>query len=126
MEIPDADILLHADCNEQEVNCEISRYIPRGSDPNAAPTHFIGSLQVEGGGVSLTLVLELLPNEEAAPETQPLIQSKLELPLSQSGTLLTEGEVHHCEGYVKAMNNLNNIFSQPYLSLSLHPLLVLL
>ncbi|XP_062394123.1 tapasin-related protein [Sardina pilchardus] len=90
VEIPDAETLLHADCNEQEVNCEISRYIPRGSDPDAPPSHFIGSLQVEGGGISLTMVLQVLTNEEATSETVPLIQSKLEIPLSQSGTLLTE------------------------------------
>ncbi|XP_062393610.1 tapasin-related protein-like [Sardina pilchardus] len=80
VEIPDADTLLHAN-----YRCEISRYIPRGSDPDAPPSHFIGYLQVEGGGISLTMVLQVLTNE-----TVPLIQSKLELPLSQSGTLLTE------------------------------------
>ncbi|XP_012697436.1 tapasin-related protein [Clupea harengus] len=90
VEIPDAESLLHADCNEQEVNCEISRYVTRGSDPGARPTHFIASLQVGGEGISLTMVLQVLTNEEAASETPPLMQSKLELPLSQSGTLLTE------------------------------------
>ena len=95
VEIPDAESLLHADFNKQEVNCEINRYVTRGSDPGARPTHFYGSLQVGGDGISLTMVLQVLTNEEAASETPPLMQSKLELPLSQSGTLLTEGEVYH-------------------------------
>ncbi|XP_030641342.1 tapasin-related protein [Chanos chanos] len=90
VEIPGADILLHADCNEQEVTCEISQYIPRGKDPDALPAHFIGSLQVVGGGLSLTIVLQTLSEEETESGATPLIQSKLKLPLSQSGTLLTQ------------------------------------
>ncbi|KAJ8289890.1 hypothetical protein GJAV_G00006460 [Gymnothorax javanicus] len=91
-EIPDADSLLHADCNEQEVTCEISRYFPRGTEAGEDVAHFIGSVVLEGGGISLTLVLQTLPpmgeGEEIA--ASPLLQSKLQLPLTQSGTLLTE------------------------------------
>ncbi|XP_035261871.1 tapasin-related protein isoform X2 [Anguilla anguilla] len=91
-EIPEADSLLHADCNEQEVACEISRYIPRGFQGNADEAFFIGSVALEGGGVSLTLVLRTLPPTAEGGESaaSPLLQSKLELPLTPSGTLLTE------------------------------------
>ena len=96
-EIPDADSLLHADCDEQEVTCEISHYFPRGPEADAGATYFIGTVILEGGGISLTLVLQTLPpigeGDELAP---PLIQSKLELPLTPSGTILTEGEAHQC------------------------------
>uniref|UniRef100_A0A673HH66 Tapasin-related protein-like n=1 Tax=Sinocyclocheilus rhinocerous TaxID=307959 RepID=A0A673HH66_9TELE len=88
--IPNADLLLHADCNEQEVVCEISRYVPRGAELDSLPAHFIGSVQLEGGGISLTLVLQTLHSETTQSDTQPLMQSKLNLPLSQSGTLQTE------------------------------------
>ncbi|XP_067257478.1 tapasin-related protein isoform X2 [Chanodichthys erythropterus] len=90
IQIPNADLLLHADCNEQEVVCEISRYVPRGADMDSLPAHFIGSVQLVGGGISLTLVLQTLHSETAQSDTQPLVQSKLNLTLSQSGTLLTE------------------------------------
>ncbi|KAJ8392900.1 hypothetical protein AAFF_G00071040 [Aldrovandia affinis] len=91
-EIPEADSLLHADCNEQEVTCEISRYFPHGSEEGTELAYFIGSVQLEGGGISLTLVLRTLPPmaEGEEPVASPLLHSKLELPLSQSGTLLTE------------------------------------
>ncbi|KAI1885792.1 hypothetical protein AGOR_G00207440 [Albula goreensis] len=90
-EIPEADSLLHADCNEQEVTCEISRYFPRGTEGTGL-AYFIGSVQLEGGGISMTLVLQTLPpvGEDEQPAVSPLLQNKLELPLSQSGTLLTE------------------------------------
>lgn len=95
IEIPDADSLLHADCDSKNVVCEISRYVPRGAAPDSLPAHFIGSVQVEGTGLSLTLVLQTSPRETAESDSPPLMQSKLNLPLSQSGTLLTEGKCVH-------------------------------
>lgn len=92
-EIPDADVLLHADCNDQEVICEISRYFPQGSQDGTEPAYFIGSLQLEGGGLSITMVLKTLDVESDKSEETLLIQNKLRLPLSQSGSLLTEGEI---------------------------------
>ncbi|KAM4601043.1 tapasin-related protein isoform 2-T2 [Polymixia lowei] len=89
-QIPDGDALLHADCNEQEVMCEISRYFPRGTQKSTEPAHFIVSLQLEGGGLGTTLVLQTLVVENDQSVGSPLIQSRLGLPLSQSGSLLTE------------------------------------
>lgn len=93
MEIPEAESLLHADCNEQEVTCELSHYIPRGTEPDSVPVYFIASVQLEGGGVGFTLVLQIITNENAESNTASLIQSKLQLPLSQWGTLITDGIV---------------------------------
>lgn len=90
IQIPNADLLLHADCNEQEVVCEISRYVPRYADVDSLPAHFIGSVQLDGGGISLTLVLQTLHSETTQSHTQPLVQSTLNLTLSHAGTLLTE------------------------------------
>uniref|UniRef100_A0A3B3S1P9 TAP binding protein like n=1 Tax=Paramormyrops kingsleyae TaxID=1676925 RepID=A0A3B3S1P9_9TELE len=92
IDIPESELLLHADCNEQEVTCEISPYFPQGTEEDSYQAYFIGSVQLEGGGISLTLVLRTLPlgHEGHESVTSPLMQKKLGLPLSQSGTLLTE------------------------------------
>ncbi|KAK2910096.1 tapasin-related protein [Channa argus] len=85
--IPSADVLLHADCNEQEVMCEISRYSPRGSQESSDPAYFMVSLSVEEVEFSTVLILQTTMVER---DQSTLIQNKLSLPLSQSGTLLTE------------------------------------
>ncbi|KAJ8005184.1 hypothetical protein DPEC_G00144000 [Dallia pectoralis] len=90
-EIPEAGQLLHADCNDQHVNCEISQYHPReAKEGTTERAYFIVSLQIEGGGLSLTLVLQTKSVNMDQSDHPTLIQSKLALPLSQSGTLLTE------------------------------------
>lgn len=86
-EIPKADVLLHADCNEQEVMCEISSYTPRGAQEHSEPAYFMVSLNVEGIEFSTALILQTLTVKK---DQSTLIQNKLGLPLSQSGTLLTE------------------------------------
>lgn len=86
-DIPKADVLLHADCNEQEVMCEISRYSPRGSQEGSEPAYFMVSLNVEGVDFSTSMILRTLTLER---DQSTLIQNKLSLPLSQSGTLPTE------------------------------------
>ncbi|XP_076593654.1 tapasin-related protein [Chaetodon auriga] len=86
-EIPNVDVLLHADCNEQEVICEISLYSPRGSQGSSDPAYFMVSLNVEGIEFSTALILQTLTVEK---DQSTLIQNKLGLPLSQTGTLLTE------------------------------------
>lgn len=89
-EIPNAALLLHADCNEQEVMCEISRYTPRGLPESSDPAYFMVSLSVEGLDFSTSLILQTLPVDKYE---QTLTQNKLSLPLSQSGTLLTKGKL---------------------------------
>lgn len=89
-EIPNGDLLLHADCNEQEVMCEISRYSLHGSQDSSEPAYFMVSLSVEGVEFSTALVMQTLTVEKDHLGGKTLIQNKLGLPLSQSGSLLTE------------------------------------
>ncbi|XP_034030398.1 tapasin-related protein [Thalassophryne amazonica] len=89
-EIPNGDLLLHADCNEQEVMCEVSRFSPHRSKEGSELTYFMVSLNVKGGGFSTALILQPLKIENEPSGAKPLIQNKLGLPLSQGGTLLTE------------------------------------
>ncbi|XP_034409731.1 tapasin-related protein [Cyclopterus lumpus] len=86
-EIPNAHVLLHADCNEQEVMCEISRYSPGGSQETSGSAYFMVSLNVEGVEFSTALILQTSMLEK---DQSTIMQNKLGLPLSQSGTLLTE------------------------------------
>uniref|UniRef100_UPI0037E77D48 tapasin-related protein n=1 Tax=Semicossyphus pulcher TaxID=241346 RepID=UPI0037E77D48 len=86
-EIPNTDVLLHADCNEQEVMCEISLYSPGGSQEGSDATLFMVSVGVDGAEFSTAFILQTLSVEK---DESTLIQNKLGLPLSQTGTLLTE------------------------------------
>ncbi|XP_047454335.1 tapasin-related protein [Mugil cephalus] len=86
-EIPNADVLLHADCNDQEVMCEISRYSPRGFQESLDPAYFMVTLGVDGVEFSTALILQTLTVEK---DQSTIIQTKLGLPLSQSGTLPLE------------------------------------
>lgn len=98
-EIPNADLLLHADCNEQEVTCEISRYSPRGCQESSDLAYFMVSLSVEELDFSTSLILQT----QSVERTQStLVQNKLGLPLSQSGTLQTKGKttIRH-KGFLK-------------------------
>ncbi|GLD63787.1 tapasin-related protein isoform X1 [Lates japonicus] len=64
VEIPNADVLLHADCNEQEVMCEISRYSPRGSQESSDPAYFMASISVDGVDFSTSLILQTVTVEK--------------------------------------------------------------
>lgn len=85
-EIPKSDVLLHADCNELEVMCEMSRYSPSGSEKGTDPAYFMVSLSIDAMEFSTALILQIVEKEQSA-----LRQSKLGLPLSPSGTVQTEG-----------------------------------
>lgn len=91
-DIPNTDRLLHADCNELEVLCEISRYSSKGLQDSSDQTFFMVSITVEELDFSISLILETLPVEK---HQSTLMQNKLGLPLSQSGTLLTKGDIQN-------------------------------
>uniref|UniRef100_A0A8C6WHM0 TAP binding protein like n=1 Tax=Neogobius melanostomus TaxID=47308 RepID=A0A8C6WHM0_9GOBI len=84
-DIPNSDVLLHADCNGQEVTCEMSRYSPNDALKNPDQAFFMVSLHIEGVDFSTSLILQTVKVEQPA---QRHIQ--LGLPLSQSGTVQTE------------------------------------
>lgn len=91
-QIPDAEVLLHADCNQQEVMCELSHYSPQGARRSSDLAYLMVSLDVEGVDFSTVIILQTVETEDTG-----LVQTNLGLPLSQSGTLLTEGEIYpHC------------------------------
>lgn len=68
--------------------CEISLYSPHGSQESSDATYFMVSLSVEGVDFSTALILQTLPVQK---DQSTLTQNKLGLPLSPSGTLMTEG-----------------------------------
>lgn len=82
------DVLLHADCNDLEVMCEISQYSVSGAQKRSDVTHFMVSVSVEAMMFGTTLIVRT----RAVTEQSNLIHNKLGLPLSPTGTLLTEGE----------------------------------
>nr|XP_061790006.1 tapasin-related protein-like [Nerophis lumbriciformis] len=86
-EIPNANVLLHADCNEQEVLCEISRYAPNGLRERSGSDHFLVSLDVKGGDFGALLILRAVSPVDGQ---LGLTHNELGLPLSNTGTLLTE------------------------------------
>lgn len=90
-EIPKVEVLLHAECNDLEVTCEMSQYSDSKALRSSHPTHFMVSISVEAVKFSTTLILQTL---EVGPSR--LTQSKLGLPLSPTGTLPTEGGEPPC------------------------------
>lgn len=82
-EIPHIDTLLHADCNDLEVMCEMSRYSTRSE-----ATHFMVSVSVEATKFSVMMIVRALD----VMERSGLVHSSLGLPLSPSGTIPSEGE----------------------------------
>lgn len=81
------EVLLHADCNDLEVTCEMSQYSVSKALRRSDRTYFMVSVSVEAVKFSVTLILQTLA--VLGPST--LIQSKLGLPLNPTGTLPTEG-----------------------------------
>lgn len=86
------DVLLHADCNDLEVTCEMSQYSVSKAQRRSDATYFMVSISVQAVKFGITLIVQTL----AATEPSTLVQSKLGLPLSPSGTLPTEGGDGSC------------------------------
>ncbi|XP_061632985.1 tapasin-related protein isoform X2 [Phyllopteryx taeniolatus] len=86
-EIPNADVLLHAHCNEQEVMCEISSYAPHGLKERFGSDHFLVSINVEGGAFGTLLIMRAV---QPVNDHSGLMHDVLGLPLTRDGTLLTE------------------------------------
>lgn len=80
-------MLLHADCNDLEVMCEMSQYSVSGAQKRSDVAHFMVSVSVEATEFSLVLILQTV----AAEEGSTLVHSRLGLHLSLSGTVWTEG-----------------------------------
>ncbi|XP_038677111.1 tapasin-related protein-like [Scyliorhinus canicula] len=86
--IPNGEILLHADCEGQEVTCEISSFeVPSGEDDaeRAPGTSFIGGLRISGGGLGMTLLFRTIPVSEESGAR--IFNEKLNVELSPTGTI---------------------------------------
>ncbi|XP_008823651.1 tapasin-related protein [Nannospalax galili] len=90
VQIPQAEALLHADCNGKEVTCEISQYfLQTTQEANVeTATWFITNLQISQAGPSVSLVMKTLKNTENGAVWHPM----LNLPLSPQGTVQTAVE----------------------------------
>lgn len=90
VQIPHAEALLHADCSEKEVTCEIARYFLQARQEAAVETAawFITNLQVSGGGPRISILMKALRDAENRAVMPPM----LNLPLGPQGTVLTTVE----------------------------------
>ncbi|XP_070266917.1 tapasin-related protein isoform X1 [Myotis yumanensis] len=90
VQIPNAEALLHADCSEKEVTCEISRYFLQARQDAAVETAawFITNLQVSGGGPRVSILMKTLRDAE----NRAVMPPTLNLPLGPQGTVLTTVE----------------------------------
>lgn len=84
-DIPNSDVLLHADCNGQEVTCEMSPFSTDDSSKTPDQAFFMVSLNIEGVDFSTSLILQTVKVEQPTQR-----QSKLGLPLSPTGTVESE------------------------------------
>ncbi|KAJ0066333.1 hypothetical protein NL108_011148, partial [Boleophthalmus pectinirostris] len=84
-DIPKSDVLLHADCNGQEVTCELSPFSPDESLKSPDQAFIMVSLSVDGVDFGTSLILRTIKMEQIT-----LRQTRLGLPLSPSGTVESE------------------------------------
>ncbi|XP_027977035.1 tapasin-related protein isoform X2 [Eumetopias jubatus] len=86
VQIPQAEALLHADCNGKEVTCEISHYFLQATEKAA---WFITNVQVSGGGPSVSMVMKTPRDAENGAVLHPT----LNLPLNPHGMVQTAVEL---------------------------------
>lgn len=94
MSIPHAESLLHADCDGEEVNCEISPYSSqRAGEGPCRTSWFMATLRLSSG-ISIALVLRgpHCGSQEKEKEHDATLHPKLRIPMSKEGTLLTTGD----------------------------------
>ncbi|NXF45843.1 TPSNR protein, partial [Oceanites oceanicus] len=89
--IPHAESLLHADCDGEEVNCEISPYSSRQGEQPCHTSWFMATLQLSSG-ISIALVLRGPHCGNWEEERDATLHPKLRIPMSKEGTLLTTVE----------------------------------
>ncbi|XP_036595400.1 tapasin-related protein isoform X2 [Trichosurus vulpecula] len=85
VQLPHAEVLLHAACQGKVVTCELTPLNQAGEEatsPEAA--YFISTIQVSGGEFSVSMVIKTLGGTEKGAPLHP----KLNLPLTPQGTVL--------------------------------------
>ncbi|KAG8509069.1 Tapasin-related protein, partial [Galemys pyrenaicus] len=90
IQIPQAEALLHADCNGKKVTCELSHYDLQAKQEATAERAiwFITNVQVSEGGPGISMVLKTLGDAENGAVLHPT----LNLPLSPQKTVQTSVE----------------------------------
>ncbi|NXR15969.1 TPSNR protein, partial [Semnornis frantzii] len=91
--IPHAESLLHADCDGEEVNCEISPYSSQQASEGACHTSwFMATVQLSER-ISIALVLRgPRCDSQQEKEHHATLHPTLRIPMSKEGTLLTTVE----------------------------------
>ncbi|NXP74336.1 TPSNR protein, partial [Ramphastos sulfuratus] len=92
--IPHAESLLHADCDGEEVNCEISPYSSQQASEGPCHTSwFMATLQLSGR-ISIALLLRgpHCDSQQEEKEHHATLHPMLRIPVSKEGTLLTTVE----------------------------------
>ncbi|NXP05104.1 TPSNR protein, partial [Thinocorus orbignyianus] len=91
--IPHAEALLHADCEGDEVNCEISLYSSHWAPGEGLcrTFWFMTTLRLSSG-ISIVLVLRRPHCSNQEEEHDLTLHPKLRIPMSKDGTLLTTVE----------------------------------
>ncbi|XP_054674660.1 tapasin-related protein isoform X2 [Grus americana] len=90
--IPHAESLLHADCDGEEVNCEISPYSSQQAGEGPCRTSwFMATLQLSSR-ISITLVLRGPQCGSQEEEHDATLHPKLRIPMRKEGTVLTTVE----------------------------------
>ncbi|NXC76022.1 TPSNR protein, partial [Anhinga anhinga] len=90
--IPHAESLLHAECDGEEVNCEISPYSSqRAGEGPCRTSWFMATLQLSRG-ISVALVLRGPHCSSWEEEHDATLHPKLRIPMSKKGTVLTTVE----------------------------------
>uniref|UniRef100_A0A8C2U3J6 TAP binding protein like n=2 Tax=Coturnix japonica TaxID=93934 RepID=A0A8C2U3J6_COTJA len=87
--IPYAEVLLHADCNGEEVSCELSPYSFQQEGDGLCPASwFLATIQLSSG-ISIALLLRGPSCSSQKEEGHDVtLHPKLRIPMSKEGTLL--------------------------------------
>lgn len=89
VQLPHAEVLLHAACQDKVVTCELTPLNQAGEEANSPEVaYFISTVQVSGGGFSVSMVIKTLGGTEKGAPLHP----QLNLPLTPRGTMLASGE----------------------------------
>ncbi|NWH63230.1 TPSNR protein, partial [Geococcyx californianus] len=87
-----AESLLHADCDGEEVLCEVAPYsLRRAGEGPCHASWFMATLQLSSG-ISVTLLLRGPQCSSREKEHATTLHPKLSVPMSKEGTLLTTVE----------------------------------
>ncbi|XP_027691736.1 tapasin-related protein [Vombatus ursinus] len=90
VQLPHAEVLLHATCQGKVVTCELTLLKQAGQEATSPDVaYFISTIQVSEGAFSVSMVMKTLGGTEKGAPLHP----KLNLPLTPRGTVLASVEL---------------------------------